>query len=348
MTSMQQLTYVKPKVLEWHEVQRPEIQTGIDAIVRPIAVARCDLDYYIALGHHRSKGPFAIGHEMVAEVTEVGHEVKRISPGDRVIVPFQISCGRCSPCTRGWTNACLEVPFCAAFGLGTHPDGEFGGAFSDAVRIPYADHMLVHLPDGLTPEAACGLSDNVADGYRTVARSLQSFPGEPVLIVGGLAQSVGLYAVHCAIMLGSRRVIYTDFDPTRLSLAKAAWAKTMAVDYAKTARHQEDFLISVDASATAEGLRYALASTGACGFCTGVSGGLTPTTTLPLNSLYLKGITYEVSRVHSSAVLPQVLGHACRGELNPLSIVGKNASFEEAAEAMFDPSPKVIFSRNSH
>ncbi|MEH6569169.1 MAG: alcohol dehydrogenase catalytic domain-containing protein [Halioglobus sp.] len=348
MASMQQLTYVKANQLEWHEVRQAEIQTGIDAIVRPIAVARCDLDYYIALGLYGSKGQFAIGHEMVAVVTEVGHAVKRVVPGDLVIVPFQISCGTCSHCSRGWTNACLEVPPCAAYGLGTNPDGEFGGAFSDAVRVPYADHMLVHLPDGLTPEAACGLSDNVADGYRTVAKGLQRFPGEPVLIAGGLAQSVGLYAVHCAIMLGSRRVVYADFDPTRLSLAKAAGAETVAVDYAKTTRHQEDFLISVDASAMPEGLLYALKSTGPCGYCTGVSGGLTASTSLPLSSLYLKGITYEVSRVHSSAVLPQVLGHACKGELNPLSIVGRKASFEEAIEAMFDPAPKVIFSRGTH
>ncbi len=279
-------------------------------------------------------------------MSEVGADVVSFAPGDRVIVPFQISCGVCSNCARGWTNACCALPPLAAYGLGTHPTGEYGGALSDYLRVPFADQMLVDLPQTLTPEAACGLSDNVADGFRTVSEGLNRFPTEPVLVVGGLAQSVGLYAVHAALALGSTKVVYTDYDRGRLAIAADAGAQTLFVDYAEPPSIEEEFLITVDASALAGGLTYALMSTAPCGYCTGVSGGLTSKTELPLNAMYLRGITYDVSRVHGRSVLPAVLGHACKGHLDPLSFAKCYAGFEEAGEAMFDPSPKIIFSRS--
>lgn len=345
MASMQQLTYIAPNVLEWHEVPRPEIITDLDALVRPIAVARCDLDLYIAMGSYRTPGPFALGHETVGVIEQIGAGVTQFAPGDQVIVPFQINCGVCTNCLRGWTNACSSVPPLAAYGLGTHPTDDHGGALSDLLRVPFADQMLVQLPPSLSPQAACGLSDNVADGFRTVSEGLKRFPGEPVLIVGGLAQSVGLYAVHAALALGSQKVVYTDFDSKRLGIAAAAGATAILIDYSDTPPIQEVFLITVDASALADGLSYALLSTAPCGYCTGVSGGLSAKTELPLNAMYLRGITYDVSRVHSRSVLPSVLGHACAGHFDPLSFATCHAGFEDAAEAMFDPSPKVIFSR---
>jgi alcohol dehydrogenase len=343
---MQQLTYVKARQIEWHEVDQPRLEKTTDAVVRPLAVARCDLDYVIAVGAYRTPGPFAMGHEMAGVVTEVGDEVKQFQPGDVVIVPFQISCGQCANCSRGWTNACMNMPRLAAYGLGTNPDGEYGGALSDFVKVPFADHMLVALPASLSPEAACGLSDNVADGYRTVADGLSQFPGESVLIVGGLAQSIGLYAVYAALALGSKQVVYTDFDDIRLRKAASAGATTVKVDYTQSPQAEVEYLITVDASAMTSGLAYALASTAPCGFCTGVSASSAPTTELPLNSAYLKGITYNVSRVHGRHLLPTVLQHCCAGHIDPLAIVDTTYSFSEAADAMFDSSPKIIFSRN--
>lgn len=344
MPTMQQLTYVDSHILQWQEVVTPQLTSGLDAIVRPVAVARCDLDLIIATGNYRTRGPFALGHEMTAVVESVGDNVADFVPGDRVIVPFQISCGVCTHCRRGWTNACSEVPKLAAYGLGTHPEGDHGGALSDFVRVPFADHMLVTLPDTLSFEVGCGLSDNVADGYRTVAEGLQRFPGEPVLVVGGLAQSIGLYAVHAAIALGSRRVLYCDFDAGRLALAKAAGAQTLSVDYSKPLTVEEDFLITVDASALPGGLRFALESTAPCGYCTGVAA---VTSELPLNPLYLRGITYNLSRVHSRAVLPEVLQHVCAGHLKPLEIVDRICAFDDADQGIFEPAPKVIFTRDT-
>src|ERR1051326_1567328 len=91
---MQQLTYVKPRVLEWWDVPAPSLEGPQEAIVRPVTVATCDLDGPIFRGESPFKGPFAFGHEFVADVVEVGADVATVQPGQRVIVPFQISCGR--------------------------------------------------------------------------------------------------------------------------------------------------------------------------------------------------------------------------------------------------------------
>ncbi|MEM8609361.1 MAG: alcohol dehydrogenase catalytic domain-containing protein [Myxococcota bacterium] len=346
MATIQQLTFVGPGKLEWQEVAAPRIERDVEAIVEPVAVARCDLDLYIAMGVYPAKPPFALGHEMTAVVREVGTGVKQVKSGDHVIVPFQIHCGNCANCKRGWTNACTAVPPFSAFGLGTNRERDFGGAFSDLVRIPFADAMLVPLPKDLSAEAACGLGDNVADGYRTVAPHLARFPGEPVLVVGGLAQSVGLYATLAALALGSREVTYTDFDDNRLSLARAAGAEALKTDYANTKRAARRSLIAVDASGTPEGLAFAMRSTAPCGFLTGVSGGLTAKTAVPLAAAYQWGLNYDVSRVHGRTVLPKVLALVTEGKLDPLSVLTRKATFSEAIDALVDPTPKVIFTRD--
>jgi NADPH:quinone reductase-like Zn-dependent oxidoreductase len=98
-------------------------------------------------------------------------------------------------CAAGLTNACANVPFASAFGRGSFGGQSFGGTLADLVRGPFADHMLLPLPHGLTPEVAAGVPDNVSDGYRCIAPPLTALPQPEVLVIGGLAQSVGLYAV---------------------------------------------------------------------------------------------------------------------------------------------------------
>lgn len=121
---MQQLYFIKKGKLEWREVAQPQISHSQHAIVRPFAVAKCDLDdaflfnnlqLKIRLGNmlglidpfYKStfgdllKGPFAFGHECVAEVVEIGEAVSKFNIGDVVSVPFQISCGRCPSCIIG-------------------------------------------------------------------------------------------------------------------------------------------------------------------------------------------------------------------------------------------------------
>jgi alcohol dehydrogenase len=204
---MRHLTFLAPGKFEWRDVAAPTLAADTDAIVAPIAVARCDLDLYIALGVVKYPGSFAFGHETVARVVDAGPKAG-VAPGDVVVVPFQLSCGRCATCLRGWTNACEAYPFGAAYGLKPTSKTEFGGALSDLMRVPYADHMLVRLPEGLDPVAAASVSDNVSDGWRGVAGPLKERPGATVLVIGGLAQSVSIYAAGAAVALGEGRTLY--------------------------------------------------------------------------------------------------------------------------------------------
>ena len=92
---MRQLTFVETGVVEWRDVPEPALEGPGEALMRPLAVATCDLDAAMLAGQTPFPGPLAVGHEFVAEVVEAGDEVEGWSPGDRAVVPFQISCGAC-------------------------------------------------------------------------------------------------------------------------------------------------------------------------------------------------------------------------------------------------------------
>src|SRR5690348_442240 len=98
---MEQLTFVGPRDLERRQTAAPTLESDAAALVRPRAVATCDLDAMIVGGESPFPAPFPIGHECVAEVVEVGDAVTTVAPGDLVSVPFQISCGSCASCLRG-------------------------------------------------------------------------------------------------------------------------------------------------------------------------------------------------------------------------------------------------------
>ena len=333
-----------PMAIAWEEVETPQLMEPRDALVRPIAVARCDLDPAIAIGLYPMQGPFVMGHEMVGEVVAVGEAISNVRLGDKVIVPFQLSCMTCAPCLRGHTNACVNVPSGTAFGLGPHGGIDLGGALAELVRVPWADVMLIPLPEGMDPVVAAGIPDNVSDGYRCVAAPLAERPGAPVLVVGGLAPSVGLYAVMAALALGSERVVYVDDDAARLELAAAAGAEVIdAKDQWDSLKLAERFPIVVDANVLDPGRNFALRSVEPCGVCTSVSGGASSRSNLPLQSMYLKGVRYEIGRVHACATARPVLDLVSSGALDPARIINKVVPFSEAVEGMILPVTKVVF-----
>ena len=341
---MRALVFRGPMALAWEEVETPKLVEPRDALVRPIAVARCDLDPAIALGLYPMPAPFVMGHEMVGEVVAVGDAISNVRLGDKVIVPFQLSCMTCAPCLRGHSNACVNVPSGTAFGLGPHGGIDLGGALAELVRVPWADVMLIPLPEGMDPVAAAGIPDNVSDGYRCVAAPLAERPGAPVLVVGGLAPSVGLYAVMAALALGAERVVYVDDDAARLELAAAAGAEVVnAKDQWDSLKLAERFPIVVDANVLDPGRNFALRSVEPCGVCTSVSGGASSRSNLPLQSMYLKGVRYEIGRVHACATARPVLDLVSSGALDPARIINKVVPFSEAVEGMILPVTKVVF-----
>jgi alcohol dehydrogenase len=338
---MKQLTLVEPGRVEWSDAPAPSIQGAGEALVRPLAVALCDLDANIVSGEFPLQAPVALGHEFVAEVVDIGDSVKGVRPGDRAVIPFQISCGECSRCRRGQTGDCETVPRLSMYGFGAF-GGDWGGALSDMVRVPFADAMLVPLPGGADPAALASASDNIPDAWRTVAPQLERRPGAEVLIVAGGARSIALYAVNIALALGASRVVYLDSDEARLRVAAGLGAETVEGD---PPHRIGPFPITVNASLTHEGLNCAIRSTEAGGVCTSVAIMPEPQTPMPLFEMYTNGIEFHTGRVMARPAIPAILEHAAAGDLHPERVTSRVVAWDDAADAVGDPETKLIVTR---
>jgi threonine dehydrogenase-like Zn-dependent dehydrogenase len=337
---MRQLTLTEDRRVEWQEVPDPLLRDANDVIVRPLAVAACDLDPVIVSGRAPLPGPIALGHEFVAEIVQAG-DMTELEVGTRAVVPFQISCGECARCVRGQTGDCLTVPERSMFGFGPF-GGDWGGALSDLVRVPFADHMLVPIPDSLSPAAVASASDNIPDGWRTVARPLEHHPGADVLIVGGGAPSIGLYAVDAAHALGAGRVTYLDDDPERLRVAEGLGAH---VHEGPPPSRLGSYAITVDAGATRESLACALRSTEPGGDCTSVGILWEPETPLPLLEMYTRGLTFHIGRAQARPTIPAILELVLEGRLRPELVTSRVADWEEAPETIGQAERKLVIER---
>jgi alcohol dehydrogenase len=311
-------------------------------LVRPIAVATCDLDAGILSGRVPAAGPFPFGHEGVAAVVEVGADVRDFAPGDRVVVPFQLSCGECRMCVLGRTGSCETTGAGSAYGLGglgrNHP-----GMLADVLLVPRADHMLVPLPEGVDPVAVASASDNIPDAWRTVGPYLMEQPGAEVLIVGGGAAGIPFYAIDIALALGAAKVDYIDTDRRRLDLAR-----TMGANVTETPppRRAGRYAVTVDASANIEGLHCAIRSTEPEGICTSIGIYFAEGTPLPLLEMYSRGITFKTGRVHARPIIPELLAMVAAGRLHPERVTDKVVNWDEAPEALAHHTTKTVLSRN--
>jgi threonine dehydrogenase-like Zn-dependent dehydrogenase len=341
---VRQLTFVEAGRVEWRVVPDPELGDPAAAIVRPLAVARCDIDLPMAT-EGLFPGPFAVGHETVAEVVAVGDAVSRRSVGDRVVVPFQVSCGACGACRAGHFGACrtYRAPAGGAFGFGTAGGGH-GGAIADLLTVPVADHLLVPAPDRLSATMLCTLPDNVVDGYRSVGPQLAERPGAEILVVGGAAPSIGLYATAAAIALGSERVRYVDTDTQRCAAAESLGADVEHV-LGPWPRRFSSAPITIDNTGDEAGLATTLRSTEAYGTCTSVAIYFAAATPVPLLEMYTRGITFHVSRADSRRYLPAVLDLVEAGSLDPLTIPTTIVPWDQAADAWLEPSTKLVLAR---
>jgi len=337
------LVHTSPGKVAWQQVADPVV-TAHGALVRPLAVARCDLDpVMVALGLF--PGPFSVGHELVGEVVEVGADVA-LEVGTRVSVPFQVSCGTCAQCRDKRTVACrtYRAPGGAAFGFGERGGGH-GGAVADLLSVPHADHLLLPAPPGLSDVALATLPDNALDAYRAVGPQLADRPGADVLVLAGATPSIGLYAVALAVALGAGSVRYADPDLGRCEIARSLGAEVLHVDE-KWPRRLDRAPVVVDSTAQAEGLACAVRSTEDLGLLTivGIVFGEAP---LPLLEMYARGITLHTSRADSRRHLPAVLELAATGAFDPLSVPVTITSFDGAEQAWMAPATKLVLTRTT-
>lgn len=343
---MRHLVWKQPGDVAWETAEDPHPGPD-DAVIRPLAVARCDFDPVVArLGLY--PGPFPVGHEVMGEVIATGPDVTAHAIGDRVMVPFQVSCGGCDACRDHRFAACHthRSPVGAAFGFG-RAGGDHGGAVADQLLVPHADHMLLAAPVGLAPVRLCLIPDNGVDAYRAVAPHLAASPGADVLVVGGAAPSVGLYAVAIAKALGAGTVRYVDEHDGRCREAEGLGADV--VEHAgEWPKRFGRFPITVDNTGDGEGLACVIRSTDDYGDCTPVAFELAAESRVPLLAMYTKGITLHLGRADSRRHLQATLDLITAGRIHLEGINSRIVPFDDAAEAWLDaPGTKLVLTREA-
>lgn len=230
------------RALRWHgkhdircdNVPDPEIEHPRDAILKVSCCAICGSDLHLFDGFMPGmKSGDIMGHEFMGEVVEVGKDNKALKVGDRVVVPFTITCGECEQCRRGNFSVCersnrnaklAEKMFGHAtaglYGY-THLTGGYPGGQAEYVRVPFADSGPVKIPDGLKDEQVLFLGDIFPTGWQAaVACDIQ--PTDTVAVWG--AGPVGQFAIRSAVLLGARQVVVIDRVPERLAMAQAGGA----------------------------------------------------------------------------------------------------------------------------
>jgi len=230
---MQALTWQDNEKVEVCDVPDPIIQEPTDAIIRVTSTAICgsDLHLYGVLGPYLKPGD-VLGHEAMGVVEEVGSEVAGLKAGDRVVVPFNISCGQCWMCSRGLFAQCEttqvreEGKGAALFGY-TSLYGSVPGGQAEYLRVPQAQFGPIPVPDGAPDEQYLYLSDILPTAYQAVMYA--DTPPDGTLTVLGLGP-VGQFAARLAKHLGTRRVIGVDPVPERRAAAAAFGVEVVDLD----------------------------------------------------------------------------------------------------------------------
>jgi threonine dehydrogenase-like Zn-dependent dehydrogenase len=212
------------------DVPDPRILDPRDAIVQITSTAICGSDLHLLDGYMPTmeRGDI-LGHEPMGEVVEVGPGVTNLKVGDRVVVPFTISCGECFFCKKGLFSSCdnsnpnseiaqkvMGHSPAGIFGY-SHLTGGFAGGQAEYLRVPFADVGPLKIPDGLSDEKALFLSDIFPTGYMA-AENAEIEEGDTVAVWG--CGPVGQFTMKSCWMFGAGRIIAIDNVPERLAMAE--------------------------------------------------------------------------------------------------------------------------------
>jgi threonine dehydrogenase-like Zn-dependent dehydrogenase len=369
------------KALTWHgkhdvryeTVPDPTIQDGRDAIVKVTACAICGSDLHIFDGLIPSmKSGDVLGHETMGEVVEVGRDNKKLQVGDRVVIPFTISCGECFFCQRGFFSACERSnpdretaeklwghSPAGLFGY-SHILGGYAGGQAEYIRVPFADVGPFKVPDELSDEQVLFLSDIFPTGYMA-AEFCGINPDDTIAIWG--CGPVGQLAIRSAFLLGAGRVLAIDTVPERLALAREAGAET--IDFQKgdvydeiqslTAGRGADACIDAvgtepETSASADSvvdrvkvatmlgtdrphvLREAIRCCRNFGTVSIVGVYGGYLDKIPMGSAINRGLTLRMAQTPVQRYLPKLFQHIVNGDIDPSVVITHQAPLDEGPE----------------
>lgn len=368
---MRALTYHDAKDVRVETMPDPVLVDADDVILRVTATAICGSDLHIFRGKIPDmKSGDILGHEFMGIVEDVGAGVTRVKRGDRVVVPFTISCGHCFFCERTLFAACETTnpgrgaimnkkdtrAGAGLFGY-SHLYGGYAGGQAEYVRVPKANVGPLVIPDsGLSDEQVLFLSDILPTGYQAVVNA-EIGPGRTVAIFG--AGPVGMMAAACARMLGAEKIFMVDHHPYRLDFAATAYG-VIPINFddiddpAGLIIDQTDFR-GVDASIDAVGfeakgstietvlttmklegssgaaLRQAIAATRRGGIVSVPGVYAGFIHGFLFGDAFEKGLTFKGGQTHAQRFMPELLERIAAGQLRPDEIITHRLPLEEAA-----------------
>ncbi|CAA9318842.1 Threonine dehydrogenase and related Zn-dependent dehydrogenases [uncultured Microcoleus sp.] len=369
------------KALCWHgandvrvdNVPDPTIINPRDAIVKITSTAICGSDLHLYDGFIPTmQSGDIMGHEFMGEVVELGSQVKNLKKGDRVVIPFTISCGSCFFCNRDLWSLCdnsnpnaglAEKMFghspAGLFGY-SHLTGGYAGGQAEYARVPFADVGPLKIPDGLSDEQVLFLTDIFPTGYMA-AENCDIQPGDTVAVWG--CGPVGQFAIRSAFMLGADRVIAIDRIPERLQMAAAAKAEIInyeeidageAVTEMTGGRGPDSCIDAVGMEAHGTGLDalYDKAKQAvrlesdrptalrqvilACrkGGTVSIPGVYGGfVDKVPLGAAFNKGLTLKMGQTHVHRYLRPLLDRVQKGEIDPSFVITHRMKLDEAPHA---------------
>ena len=375
---MQALTYHGSHDVRVERVPDPVIEQPDDIILRVTATAICGSDLHLYRGKiPQVKDGDIFGHEFMGVVEEVGPQVTAVSKGDRVIVPFVIACGNCFFCQMDLHAACETTnpgrgailnkkqipPGAALFGY-SHLYGGVPGGQAELVRVPKANAGPFKVPDVLDDEQVLFLTDILPTGYQAAVNAGVR-PGSRVAIYG--AGPVGLMSAACARMLGAEQIFMVDHHDYRLTYAQQTYGVIpinfdVVDDPASAIIEQTPGHRGVDAVIDAVGFeaKGSLTETVLTTLKLEASSGVAlrqciaavrrgGTVSVPgvyagfihgflFGDAFDKGLTFKMGQTHVHPLLPTLLEHIQRGDLNPEIIISHRMPLAEAAEGyrLFD------------
>ena len=367
---MKALTYHSSKNVRVETVPDPVLEQDNDILLRVTATAICGSDLHI----YRGKIPGMesgdiLGHEFMGIVEETGKAVTTLRQGDRVVVPFTISCGTCYFCNRTLFAACENTnpgrgaiinkkdvrPGAGLFGY-SHLYGGYAGGQAEYVRVPKANAGPLIIPAGLADEQVLFLSDILPTGYQAAVNG-EIGPGSTVAIFG--AGPVGLMAAASARLLGAERIFMIDEHPYRLEFARATYGvepinfRDVDDPAALIVEHTDHRGVdcSIDAvgfeakgsavetiltdlkmeGSSGKALRQAIAATRRGGVVSvpGVYAGWIHG--FLFGDAFEKGLVFRMGQTHAQKHMPRLLEHVQAGELKPEVIITHHMALEDAA-----------------
>lgn len=355
-------------------VPDPKLLNPHDAIVDIQATSICGSDLHLYNGYVPTmKEGDILGHEFMGEVVEVGNEVENLEVGDRVVVPFPISCGNChycqedeyALCDNSNPNAALAEQLygyapAGLFGY-SHLMGGYAGGQAEYARVPYADVGPIQVPEEIEDDQALFLSDVLPTGYQAAEQA--GIEGGEVVAVWGCGP-VGLFSALSASLLGAERVIAIDRVPERLEMAREETGAEV-LNY-----EEENVLESLKTMTAGRGPDVCIDAVGMEAHGFGVAGwydkakqalrGQTDRPTalrqaiqacskggtvsitgvyagildkVNLGAAFNKGISFEMGQTHVQRYLPELLDLVQSDGIDPSFVATHYLSLEEAPQA---------------